>query len=108
MPDTYGEAEVVGEKRRQSKDVPSDDTEKEVAITLSGEVVNASGHRDQLSRQYGLLSICGLALTVDNAWIGESDVHDDLKIYILTQISIAIGTSLSLSICKTMKNLRNM
>ncbi|KAL9623982.1 MAG: hypothetical protein Q9160_001735 [Pyrenula sp. 1 TL-2023] len=79
MPDTYGEADVVGEKRRLSKDGNSDDTEKEVAITLSGEVVNASGHRDQLSRQYGLLSICGLALTVDNAWI-------------------AIGTSLSLSI----------
>lgn len=35
----------------------------------TGEVVNASGHRDQLQRQYGLLSICGLALTIDNAWV---------------------------------------
>ncbi|MCJ1303258.1 hypothetical protein MMC08_006066 [Hypocenomyce scalaris] len=34
-----------------------------------GEVVNASGHRDQLQRQYSLLSICGLALTIDNAWV---------------------------------------
>ena len=34
-----------------------------------GEIVNASGHRDQLKRHFGLLSICGLALTVDNAWI---------------------------------------
>ncbi|KAF2723996.1 choline transport protein [Polychaeton citri CBS 116435] len=31
--------------------------------------LNASGHRDQLQRQYGLLSICGLALNIDNAWI---------------------------------------
>ncbi|PSR70575.1 hypothetical protein PHLCEN_2v13546 [Hermanssonia centrifuga] len=30
--------------------------------------VNASGHRDQLDRQYGLLSICATALTIDNAW----------------------------------------
>ena len=55
---------------------PGDD----VAITLEGEIVNASGHRDQLSRQYGLLSIMGLALTVDNAWV-------------------ALGTSLAVSIC---------
>lgn len=35
----------------------------------NGEIVNASGHRDQLQRHYGLLSICGLALTIDNAWV---------------------------------------
>ena len=45
-----------------------------------GEVVNASGHRDQLQRQYGLLSICGLALTIDNAWV-------------------ALGGSITVSIC---------
>ena len=38
-------------------------------VTKHGEVVNASGHRDQLNRHYGLLSICGLALTIDNAWV---------------------------------------
>lgn len=31
--------------------------------------VNAPGHRDQLKRVYSLLEICGLALTIDNAWI---------------------------------------
>ncbi|KAJ7191325.1 choline transport protein [Mycena pura] len=31
--------------------------------------VNASGHVDQLDRQYGLLSICATALTIDNAWV---------------------------------------
>lgn len=66
MTDFDEHAGPLNEKR------PSKDVEQDVAITLSGEVVNASGHRDQLSRQYGLLSICGLALTVDNAWIGES------------------------------------
>ena len=38
-------------------------------VTSDGLDVNASGHRDQLQRQYGLLSICGLALTIDNAWV---------------------------------------
>ena len=38
-------------------------------VSKDGIVINASGHRDQLKRQYGLLSICGLALTIDNAWI---------------------------------------
>lgn len=38
-------------------------------VSKDGNVVNASGHRDQLQRHYGLLSICGLALTVDNAWV---------------------------------------
>ena len=38
-------------------------------ISKDGAIVNASGHRDQLQRQYGLLAICGLALTIDNAWV---------------------------------------
>jgi choline transport protein len=40
-----------------------------VIPVVEGEEVNASGHRDQLTRQYGIWSICGLALTIDNAWI---------------------------------------
>jgi choline transport protein len=40
-----------------------------IVNVLEGEEVNASGHRDQLTRQYSIWSICGLALTIDNAWI---------------------------------------
>lgn len=44
--------------------------ERKTSIVVGdGTAVNASGHRDQLQRQYGLWSICGLALTIDNAWI---------------------------------------
>lgn len=46
-----------------------DDVDRRTSIMQGGEVVNASGHRDQLQRHYGLLSICGLALTIDNAWV---------------------------------------
>ncbi|MCJ1290662.1 hypothetical protein MMC34_002204 [Xylographa carneopallida] len=47
----------------------NDGRDRKVSIVHGEEVVNASGHKDQLSRQYGLLSICGLALTIDNAWV---------------------------------------
>jgi len=47
-----------------------DGVDRRTSIPVAtGEVVNASGHRDQLQRHYGLLSICGLALTIDNAWV---------------------------------------
>jgi amino acid permease len=38
-------------------------------VSKEGEILNASGHRDQLQRQYGLLSICGIALNINSAWI---------------------------------------
>ncbi|MCJ1306889.1 hypothetical protein MMC25_000533 [Agyrium rufum] len=48
----------------------SDGVDRRVSLAeVDGDTVNASGHKDQLKRQYGLLSICGLALTIDNAWV---------------------------------------
>ena len=47
----------------------SDDVDPRISIIQGGEIINASGHPDQLKRHYGLLSICGLALTIDNAWV---------------------------------------
>ena len=55
---------------------------KHSIVSKAGELVNASGHKDQLQRQYGLLSICGFALNVDNAWTALG-----------TSVSIAIGES---------------
>lgn len=52
-----------------------------VAAVDRGIEVNAAGYRDQLKRQYGLLGIVGIALTVDNAWA-------------------ALGSSISVSIRK--------
>jgi choline transport protein len=40
-----------------------------IVAALDGHDVNASGHEDQLERHFGFLSLCGLALTVDNAWV---------------------------------------
>lgn len=62
------------EKRpRDLESTPPDERDsakrKTSIVTITGTVINASGHRDQLQRQYGLLSICGLALTIDSAWI---------------------------------------
>jgi hypothetical protein len=68
-----------GERKKSLQDLADAD---DVVFSVNGQLINASGHVDQLNRQYGLLSICGLALTVDNAWV-------------------ALGTSLSVSICRT-------
>ena len=51
------------------KNLDDDANRKTSVISRVGDIVNASGHRDQLKRQYGLLSICGLALTIDSAWV---------------------------------------
>jgi hypothetical protein len=48
---------------------PSREVERNIEGTLDGEAVNASGHHDELQRHYSIWSLCGLALTVDNAWI---------------------------------------
>jgi choline transport protein len=63
-----------------------DNLPDDIALGSDSQLVNASGHPDQLNRQYGILSICGMALTVDNAWV-------------------AIGTSLNVAICKFCQNL---
>jgi hypothetical protein len=48
--------------------------------TLDGVVVNASGHQDEFKRHFSIWSLCGLALTIDNAWV-------------------ALGGSLYLAVC---------
>jgi choline transport protein len=37
----------------------------------SDELINASGHRQELERNFSLLSICGVAVTTGNTWIAQ-------------------------------------
>jgi hypothetical protein len=50
---------------------PNDVAEAEEASNepVFGTLVNASGHRQELDRNFGLLSKCGLAVTSGNAWL---------------------------------------
>lgn len=36
--------------------------------SISGDLVNASGHVQELKRQYNLLSLAGIGITVGNVW----------------------------------------
>lgn len=56
----------LGRSSPESAGLTEDET---VAAIKNGTVVNASGYKDQLKRQYGLLGLSGIAITVDNAWI---------------------------------------
>lgn len=38
----------------------------------NGTLINISGHRQELERNFGLISLCGLGITTGNAWIALS------------------------------------
>jgi hypothetical protein len=38
---------------------------------LDGELINASGHRQELERNFSLISICAVAVTTGNTWIAQ-------------------------------------
>lgn len=38
-------------------------------VTAEEGEINASGHRQELHRNFGLLSICGVAITTGNTWV---------------------------------------
>lgn len=46
----------------------------------SNEVINASGHKQELERNFSLINICGVAITTGNTWtaIGGSVVRISL------------------------------
>jgi amino acid permease len=51
--------------------MPAVDSAKEEQGSSVEVPVNASGHRQELQRNYGLLSICALAITTGNTWIAQ-------------------------------------
>ncbi|KAI9654805.1 MAG: hypothetical protein M1821_005799 [Bathelium mastoideum] len=63
------EEKMATELEDQPRTSYDDPSRKHSVISKAGEIINASGHKDQLQRQYGLLSICGLAISIDNAWV---------------------------------------
>lgn len=66
---------------QHSPELGENSGDETVAAVQDGTVINASGYKDQLKRQYGLLGLAGIALTVDNAWIALG-----------SSISVSIGT----------------
>ncbi len=76
------------DEKVDSENVALDVDRKVSVVTETGEIVNASGHRDQLNRHFGLWSICGLALTIDNAWVALAG-------------SIAVSIGMSIHCCET-------
>jgi choline transport protein len=63
-------SEVAKESIAKRSDALEGGNEDETVVAVeNGVVINASGYRDQLRRQYGLLGLAGIAVTVDNAWV---------------------------------------
>jgi choline transport protein len=72
---------AVPEKHR-ARDEEGGSGEDIIAAVEGDVVLNAAGYRDELKRQYSLIGLAGVALTVDNAWV-------------------ALGSSISVSIRTT-------
>lgn len=46
-------------------------TESAAEEQYQGELINASGHKQELERNFSLLSICAVAVTTGNTWIAQ-------------------------------------
>ncbi len=66
-------AHSVVEKSSNEKDVPHTDVLSSLpsagSPTAEGGLINASGHRQQLERNFGLMSIIAYAITAGNTWV---------------------------------------
>lgn len=56
----------IPEKTRATEEVAASSEEQ-----YQGELINASGHRQELERNFSLLSICAVAVTTGNTWIAQ-------------------------------------
>jgi choline transport protein len=74
---------MTSEEKKAPTDVEGSEDEAVVVIE-DGVALNASGWRDQLNRQYNLLSLTSVALTVDNAWAAlGSSISVSIRLYYL-------------------------
>lgn len=72
----------------ENKHTTRNDSNGEVIPEQSIEI-NIAGYKDQLSRQYSLIGLTGMAVTVNNAWV-------------------VLGSSISISIRKYRSDMRHM
>lgn len=59
---------VVMDEKKTLQPSPGKEEDR-IAISDDNNRINASGHADQLHRQYGLVGLAGTAITVNNAWV---------------------------------------
>ncbi|KFA46122.1 hypothetical protein S40293_03779 [Stachybotrys chartarum IBT 40293] len=59
---------VVMDEKKTFQPSPGKEEDR-IAIPDDSNRINASGHADQLHRQYGLVGLAGTAITVNNAWV---------------------------------------
>jgi choline transport protein len=83
---------TTDEKKVSEVPVIEGSQEEIVAAIRDGVVVNASGYRDQLKRQYSLVGLAGVALTVDNAWVAlGSSISVSIRELLPSYPSICFG-----------------
>lgn len=68
---------AASEKPLESLPLPATKDNPSLNHDTSNELTNASGHKQELARNFSLLNICGIAATTGNSWtaIGGSVVR---------------------------------
>lgn len=64
------------------------------AIPARAGEINASGHRQELQRNFGLLALCGVAITTGNSWVAMGGTivrlpsRDALEFVVADQVQV--------------------
>ncbi len=68
---------MTAEEKKGDAVLDREAEDETIAVVDHGQALNASGYHDQLKRQYGLIGLAGIALTVDNAWVRGAPPLDE-------------------------------
>lgn len=83
---------AASEKPSESLPLPATKDNPSLNHDASNELTNASGHKQELGRNFSLLNICGIAATTGNSWtaIGGSVVrsasYSDWRLYLASKL----------------------
>ena len=58
------------EEKLESAKANSSSDHIEGSAGAEEDLINASGHKQELERNFNLLSLCGYAITTSGAWVG--------------------------------------
>lgn len=77
-------ASTMAKAEHPAADVEGMTTDSQDESSHAGPLMNASGHRDALTRQYGLLGITGIAVAINNPWVVlGSSISVSIRMYLL-------------------------
>lgn len=57
----------------------------------ANELINASGHKQELERNFSLLNLCGVAITTGNTWTAIGGSVVSVSLHVLVRSETVVG-----------------